>query len=55
MRQSLTRLESELSAKHKRQLDIQKQESIKEAQKMLQDFENAQVFLKRQMEEKDQL
>ena len=55
MRQSLVKLESELSTKHQRQMDLQKQAHIKECQTMLEDFEQAQTLYKQQLQQRDQL
>lgn len=55
MRSSLEKLESELSVRHKRHIDMMKQTNLKECQKMLQEFDGAQAALKVVIAEKEKM
>ena len=45
----LERLEHDLRTKHKEEIDRLSEENIEEMQNMLKDFEQGQVFLKKQI------
>lgn len=53
MRIGMEKLEAELAVKHRRQIDLIKQEHIREGQKLIKDVEKAQASLKQALEEKD--